>query len=99
VAAPACKDETVVYEFTAGPKPGTVRWMADKVVNGHRAKMGELELEFDQAEGCWKAGFASPRVRVWRLVVEGERISGTARRLPGNEIIRSIDVRKDETRH
>ena len=100
VASPACKDETVVYEFTVGPKPGTVRWVADKVVNGRRVNMGELELGFDQAEGCWKAEFVSPRVRsIWRLVVDGERISGTGRLLPGNEIVRKIDVRKDEPRH
>ena len=29
VAAPACNDETVVYEFSAGPKPGLVHWKAE----------------------------------------------------------------------
>ena len=97
VAAPACKDETVVYDFTPGPRPGTVRWAADKVVNGRRESMGELELAFDEKDGAWTVEFSSPRVRsVWRLVVSGTRITGTARLLPGNEIIRKIDVRKDE---
>jgi hypothetical protein len=36
VAAPACNDDAVVYEFSAGPQPGTVTWKADKVVNGER---------------------------------------------------------------
>jgi hypothetical protein len=99
VAAPACHDETVVYEFTLGSKPGTVHWAADKVVNGQRERMGELELEFDEAGGSWKAEFNSARVRsLWRLVVEGERISGTGSLLPGNEVIRKIDVRKDAAR-
>src|SRR3954469_10254751 len=63
VAAPACHDETVVYEFTAGRARGSVRWAADKVVNGQRQRMGELDLSYDKTEACWKAEFSSPRVK------------------------------------
>ena len=28
-AAPGCRDEAVVYEFTVGAQPGTVRWKAE----------------------------------------------------------------------
>jgi hypothetical protein len=97
VAAPAGHDETVVYDFTAGPKAGTVRWAADKVVNGERQRMGELELAYDKDEACWKAEFSSPRARsVWRLVVAGTQLTGTARLLPGNQTIRKVSLRKDE---
>jgi hypothetical protein len=96
VAAPACHDEVVVYEFTAGAKPDTVRWQADKVVNGQREPMGELEIAYDAAEGCWKGEFESPRSHtVWRLTVDGNHMTGTGRLLPGNQTIRRIDVRKD----
>jgi hypothetical protein len=96
VAAPACRNETVVYEFTAGSQPGTVRWLADKVVAGQRERMGEMELEYDKAENCWKAFFTSPRMKsAWRLVVDGSRLSGTGRLLPGNETIRKLDLRKE----
>ena len=96
VAAPACHDETVVYEFTAGSQPGTVHWIADKIVNGQRERMGELEVAFEKTESCWKVEFSSPRVRsVWCLVVEGARLQGTARLLPGNEIVRKVDLRKE----
>jgi hypothetical protein len=96
VAAPACTDESVVYTFTPGAKPGTIRWAADKVVNGQREPMGELELTYDAGESCWKADFSSPRVTsVWRLVVNGSHITGTATLLPGKQIVRRIDVRKD----
>lgn len=95
-AAPACHDETVVYEFTAGSRPGAVHWAADKVVAGQRQPMGEMELEYDKAEGCWKAFFTSPRIKsVWRLTVEGSRLTGTGRLLPGNETIRRLDLRKE----
>jgi hypothetical protein len=95
VAAPACRDETVVYEFTPG-RGGTVHWTADKVVDGRRERMGEFDLSFDRAEACWKVEFSSPRVRgVWRLAVDGSRMTGSARLLPGNEKVRTLDLRKD----
>ena len=95
VAAPACNDEVVVYEFSNGAKPGTVHWTADKVVNGQREPMGEMDLAYDESEKCWKAEFSSPRVKsVWRLSVDGNRMTGSARLLPGNETIRRIDAKK-----
>jgi hypothetical protein len=95
VAAPACHDEDVVYEFTPGLKPGTVRWAADKVVNGKREPMGELDLSYDKAEGCWKREVNARVKSVWRLSVEGTHLTGTARLLPGNETIRKLDLRKE----
>ncbi len=95
-AAPGCHDETVIYEFKPGSHPGTVDWIADKVVDGKRLTMGELELRFDSAEGCWKADFKSPRVQVvWRLVVDGPHLSGTGELLPGHAIVRRVDLRRD----
>ena len=96
VAAPACNDEVVIYDFTVGSKPGTVHWKADKVVDGERGTMGELDLAYDAGESCWVADFSSPRVRFrWCLVVEGTHLTGTGRMLPGNEKVRKIDARKD----
>jgi hypothetical protein len=93
--APACKDETVVYDFTAGSKPGTVLWKADKVVDGKREPMGEFELAYDAAEKCWAAEYSSPRFRTfWCLTVDGNQLTGTGRNLPGKEVIRKIDARK-----
>ena len=98
VAAPACNDEVIVYEFTNGAKPGTVHWAADKVVNGQREPMGEMELAYDQTEKCWKAEFSSPRVKsVWRVSVDGNTMTGSATLLPGKEIIRKVDARKSGT--
>jgi len=49
---------------------------------------------FDGTEACWKAEFTSPRVRsVWCLVVEGADSRATARLLPGNEVVRKVDLR------
>jgi len=96
LAAPACQNETVVYEFTLGSQPGAVRWVADKVVGGQRQRMGEMEVHYDEAEACWKTVFASPRVKSeWRLTVDGPRLTGNGRLLPGNETIRKLDLRKE----
>jgi len=99
VAAPACADEQVIYEFTAGSKAGTVHWKADKLVNGRRESMGDLELAYDEREKCWAVEFRSPRVSsVWCVTASGNRLTGTAWLLPGKEIIRRVDVRKDPAR-
>jgi hypothetical protein len=96
VAAPACHDEVVVYEFTAGAKAGTVHWKADKVVDGQRQTMGEMDLSYDTGDACWRAEFSSARVHsVWCLTVDGMHITGTARLLPGKQTVRKVDVRKD----
>jgi hypothetical protein len=96
VAAPACHDETAVYEFTSGPKPGLVHWKADKIVNGRREPMGEADLSYDVPDACWKTQISGPRVTsVWRLSVNGTHLTGTARLLPGNQTIRKIDLQKD----
>ena len=93
VAAPACNDETVVYEFSAGPKPGLVHWKADKIVNGQRVPMGEFDVEYDKTEACWKAEYHGPRVTsVWRLTVKDGHLTGTGRQLPGNQTIRKLDL-------
>jgi hypothetical protein len=96
VAAPACRDEVVVYDFTAAEKAGTVRWKADKVVDGQRLTMGEIELAYDAEAGCWSGEVTSPRFHtVWCLVVDGAHLTGTGRSLPGKETLRRIDARKD----
>jgi len=95
VAAPACNDEVVVYEFKPGPKAGVVHWTADKVVNGQREFMGEFDLTYDTSERCWKAEFKGARTSmVWRLTVDGDRLSGTGRQEPGNQTVRKIEARK-----
>jgi hypothetical protein len=96
VAAPACRDEVVVYEFTVGAKSGTVHWKADKVVDGQPQLMGEMDLVYEHDDKCWKAEFNSPRIHsVWCLVVDGDHLTGTGRLLPGKQIVRRIDVRRD----
>ena len=96
VAGPAWRFVVVVLVFTAGLKPGTVLWKADKIVDGERKPMGEMDLAYDAGDACWKAEFTSPRGQtVWCLVIDGAHMTGTGRLLPGKQTIRKIDVKKD----
>jgi hypothetical protein len=96
VAAPGCNNEVVIYEFSPGSQPEIVHWTADKVVDGKRLPMGEFDLTYDRNEACWRAEFKSPRVHMmWRVVVEGADLKGTASLLPGKEIVRKIEAHKD----
>jgi len=92
VAAPACKDEAVAYEFTAGGTPGIVHWKADKIVDGKREEMGELDLAYDAADKCWKAESTSPSTRIVWCVVnpDGAQLSGTGRMFPDDKVVRDV---------
>jgi hypothetical protein len=95
VVAPACHDEVVVYEFTAGAPPGTVHWKADKIVDGKREPMGELDVVYDPGDACWRAEFRSPRVHVvFCLEVSGSQLTGSAWLFPGKQKVRKIDARR-----
>ena len=74
VAAPACQDETVVYDFRRGDKTGSVVAKADKIVNGKREPMGELEFAYDTAE------LYNPRTGTWRATrpMDASRAYATA---------------------
>ena len=96
VVAPACRDEVVVYDFTPGARAGIVHWKADKIVGGQREPMGELDLEYDGRDTCWKYEFTAPRFHgVWCLAVDGPRMSGTLRSIPGRETVRKVEARRD----
>jgi hypothetical protein len=95
VAAPACRDEVVIYDFTAGAKSGTVHWKGDKVVDNQRQTMGEFELVYDREDKCWAASFSSPTARsTWCLKVSGRQLTGTLRLLPDKAIVRRIQATK-----
>jgi hypothetical protein len=96
VAAPACRDEIVVYEFTPGADDKTVRWKADKVVNGKRETMSEFDVVYDRTDSCWKAEFRNTRAHViWCLVPVGDAMAGSAWLLPGKQRVRKVEARRD----
>jgi len=97
-AAPACNDEQVVYEINASPgKPNTVTVKADKVVDGKRLSMGDLEFTHDAKSSSWTSMLETPRVHaLWRLTVNGAVLTGTLTLFPSRAVVRKIDLRKDK---
>ena len=95
-AAPACTDEQVVYEIAATPgKPMAVTVKADKIVDGKRVPMGELEFARDVKDGSWTTVIETPRVHaIWQLTVKGGAMTGTMRLLPSNAVVRKMDLRR-----
>jgi hypothetical protein len=77
--APACKDESTRYVFT-GPVAGSnrVHLVADKVVSGAFATMGEMDVEYAESTGVWSHVIdarACPACRWW-FRVEGAHLIG-----------------------
>jgi hypothetical protein len=96
-AAPSCNDEKVVYEIKASSgKPDTVLVTADKIVDGKRVSMGDLEFTRDAKSGSWTSESETPRFHgVWRLTVNGAMMSGTLTLLPSNAVVRKMALRRD----
>jgi hypothetical protein len=93
--APACQDETVVYDVRRSEKVGVVTLKADKIVEGRRLPMGELEFTYSSSEGCWRSEFETARVHAaWCLVVKENELTGHLRLVPGNETVRDVRLRR-----
>lgn len=95
-AAPACKDERVVYEISAVANAADrVSVQADKIVGGERGTMGVLEYRL-QKDGSWTSEFEGPRGRSgWRLVIDGDRIHGSGWLVPSNAVIRKMELTRE----
>jgi hypothetical protein len=89
--APACKDEEVVYTFSATEEPGKVLMKADKIVRGVREPMGELVFSFDAHANRWWHEYQNPLVHfVWEYTLDGDRLSGTATEIPSQAVLRRV---------
>ena len=93
---PACKDEVVVYEIRRSDKPATVILAADKIVDGQRQPMGDLEFVYDAKEACWRSELNTSRVHaVWSLKVVGRTMTGHLRDIPTDTDTRDVRLERD----
>lgn len=97
-AAPGCHDEQVVYGIDANNgKPNTVTAKADKVIDGKRVSMGDLEFTHDASSGSWTSEVDRPQVHaLWRLAVDGATLTGTLTSLPSKAVLRKVELRRDK---
>jgi hypothetical protein len=83
----ACHDEHVIYEITEAGK-ANLKMSADKVVNGERQNMGDLECSYNgKTLSC---PFAKG---VWAFDVSGTKMTGTLKLTDGT-LFRKVDVKK-----
>lgn len=86
---PNCHDEEVIFDAVArGSSGDTVTVRADKVVQGHREFMGEMDY-VRGADGLWVAEFRNERVHLrLTLRVSGSNLIGQIIDLPSQETVR-----------
>jgi len=93
VAASACTDERVVYYIDPVPNRNDILQIrADKIVDGKAITMGTSEFQYDSQKGTliWETAG-----RVWRLVVDKNRIDGTLT-VPPATLFRRVKLQKQE---
>jgi hypothetical protein len=92
---PACNDEQIIYDAVAHPGfRDSVTLKADKIVNGQRESMGEMEFA-KQKDGTWRADIQAPRyhLRV-DFHVDGTHLTGEMIDLATNQRARVMKAER-----
>jgi hypothetical protein len=86
---PNCHDEEVIFDAVPrGTSGDTVVVRADKIVQGHREFMGEMNY-VRGANGLWVAEFSNERTHLrLTLRVDGSKLIGQIINLPSGRIVR-----------
>ena len=96
-AAPACRDEQVIYEFkeTSPPSAGKLTLSADKIEEGKPVLMGVFDLAWDPKEGAWTSEIQNSRLHIlWSFASRGDDLTGTLVLLPGRTLVRKAAARR-----
>jgi hypothetical protein len=93
---PACKNELVVYRFAKlEGNPKQVRLYADKVIDGKRVPMGELDCEVDAEHHTVRSEFTIGNTHgIWEYTVDGDAMTGKLIILPDKTIGRDVKARR-----
>jgi len=86
--APACKDETVIFDAKKADAEGAIALTGSRLVDGKPEPMGgPLEFKYDGSAGCWRTEFETPRLHgAWCLEVRGDDLTGSFDQIPGGAI-------------
>jgi hypothetical protein len=89
---PACNNEEVIYDVTAGHSRDSVHVRMDKIVNGTRDFMGESDFG-RAADSSWVTIYRNPRVQLRvTLRVRGTHLSGTVIEVGTDRHVRTIEL-------
>jgi hypothetical protein len=97
-AAPACRDEEVIYEFRemTPPVAGKLTVKADKVVEGKVVPMGVLDVVRDPGNETWSCDFQTPRFHgLWSYTLRGkDELAGTLISIPDRALLRKASAHR-----
>jgi hypothetical protein len=94
-ARAACRDETVVYHVTPGPKADVVSIAANKIVEGQELEMGTIDFKIDFAAHRIVGEFDNGRVASrWTFTFTATKLEGIAVLLPDGTKIRDIKLHR-----
>jgi len=90
---PNCHDEEVIFDaVNRGGSGDTVTVRADKIVQGHREFMGELDYVRGK-DGLWVAEFRNERVQIrLTLRVAGNQLIGQLIDVPSGRLVRDQNL-------
>lgn len=94
--APACKDESVRYVFSASAQDSnTFHLVADRLESGAYQLMYEIDLRYSEADRTWTYPFDSPACPhcVWWYRIESSRLVGGITSKTG-EALRNLVARR-----
>ena len=97
VLAPACKDETIRYVFSAvRAAPARLHLVADKLVGGKFEPMGEFDVDYSPAARVWRYDFETrqPMKLRWEFKLDGASLSGVIVVRDSGEILRRVSARR-----
>lgn len=87
----ACHDEVVVYEITPSPeKKGHLTMKGDKIVDGKRLWMGDLDCTFADST---RVLTCEMQQGVWAFNVQGDAMTGTLKVKDGT-VFRKVNVKR-----
>jgi hypothetical protein len=98
-AAPACRDEHVIFHITRVRDKqnkvidGSVFVRADKVVDKKNLTMGYLTFKVDLSTYSIQNVFKNKKGGgVWNLSIKNNQMTGTLTQLPGNVVVRKLTL-------
>ncbi len=91
-----CQDEMIIYSFVdVAGQPATVGLKAARIVDGTLRRAYDLYFTYRPEAREWTSEFARDTSRgLWKYVVAGDGLTGTAVMLPDHKVVRNVIAKR-----
>src|SRR3954469_24795342 len=100
ILAPACKDETIGYVFTAvKDSPVRLHLVAEKLIGGRFESMGEFDVVYSPADRTWRYDFETrqqTKLR-WEYTLDGSMLAGVIVTRDSGEVLRKVNASRPKS--